>query len=302
VNFLKNHAIANNLVMTKQTLTSALNFACNHEILRRKTFWVDDSLVFMLSQTTFDPQQVDLKLPFAAFALVFTDRKFLSLAESMLSKERDDLGAKSPLCGFILQCATIYINEKQVDSKRVIELGMAFDTLGADLPDIVEHTLVVEDFKITGLPSEKMIKVKELDGTMSEMPQISLRGQLLHLVLNAVMYSTSAEIDIIEIEGAAKKSNQDSSPKRPLPTPDPVVTSDRVFYLPGKIDIIEVRKMKRLERAPQGGKLLYRFMVRGHWRRPAKSWADKRPRWIQPFWKGPDLAAVIERSYRLRSD
>jgi hypothetical protein len=41
-------------------------------------------------------------------------------------------------------------------------------------------------------------------------------------------------------------------------------------------------------------------MVRGHWRRAAKSWTDQRLRWIEPYWKGPDVAAIIERAYRLK--
>jgi hypothetical protein len=36
-----------------------------------------------------------------------------------------------------------------------------------------------------------------------------------------------------------------------------------------------------------------------HWCRPAPDWKDQRMRWIEPHWKGPDLAAVIERTYGL---
>jgi hypothetical protein len=41
-------------------------------------------------------------------------------------------------------------------------------------------------------------------------------------------------------------------------------------------------------------------MVRGHWRRAAASWKDQGMRWIEPYWKGPDIAAVIERTYKLK--
>jgi hypothetical protein len=80
----------------------------------------------------------------------------------------------------------------------------------------------------------------------------------------------------------------------------PPPRSDSVFYLPGKIDIRQVRTLQELGRAPSGRALLARFLVRGHWRRPAKRWKDQRLRWIQPYWKGPDMAAVIEQAYRLR--
>jgi hypothetical protein len=45
--------------------------------------------------------------------------------------------------------------------------------------------------------------------------------------------------------------------------------------------------------------MLHRYMVRGHWRRPPKNWKEQHPRWIKPYWKGPDIAAVIERTYKL---
>jgi hypothetical protein len=35
-------------------------------------------------------------------------------------------------------------------------------------------------------------------------------------------------------------------------------------------------------------------------RRPQKGWADQKLRWIERYWKGPDMAAVIERAYRLK--
>jgi hypothetical protein len=42
-------------------------------------------------------------------------------------------------------------------------------------------------------------------------------------------------------------------------------------------------------------------MVHGHWRRPARSWTEQRLHWIEPYWKGPNLAAIIEKQYRLKS-
>ena len=76
--------------------------------------------------------------------------------------------------------------------------------------------------------------------------------------------------------------------------------SDSVFFLPGTIDIRRVRQLEELSRAPGGRAMFARFMVRGHWRRPAKNWMDRRLRWIEPYWKGPDMAAIIERTFKLK--
>jgi len=42
-----------------------------------------------------------------------------------------------------------------------------------------------------------------------------------------------------------------------------------------------------------------RFMVRGHWRNQAfgKQHAERRLRWIEPFWKGPEMADGLARLY-----
>ncbi|MBI4604123.1 MAG: hypothetical protein HY721_19370 [Planctomycetes bacterium] len=45
----------------------------NHELQGRKTFWVDESLAWMLSETELDIAGSCLRLPFPAFALVLTD-------------------------------------------------------------------------------------------------------------------------------------------------------------------------------------------------------------------------------------
>ncbi len=75
---------------------------------------------------------------------------------------------------------------------------------------------------------------------------------------------------------------------------------EEVFYLPGHIDIVELRRLQKVERAPGGGRLMHKLLVRGHWRRANPSWQDQRNRWIQPYWEGPEMAALVERAYRLR--
>ena len=57
--------------------------------------------------------------------------------------------------------------------------------------------------------------------------------------------------------------------------------------------------MQELDRVRSGRSILHRFIVRGHRRRDAAGWKDHRLRWIEPYWKGPDIAAVMEQTYRL---
>jgi len=256
----------------------------NLDLHRRKVFWVDSALSYMLENTDVDVAGRELRTPFPSFALVFTDRHALSLAERLLSRRADD-----PLRGQILRVATAYVTERHRADGRSLAVVFALDALGADLPSLIRYEVPADDDAsvraILDAVAPRLALVPEVRDTSPA------RG-LLRLVLNAILYATSAGVTP-EVRTVAPR--QPSKGHSAAPS-----DSDSVFFLPGKIDIRSVRKLQELERAPEGRALLARFMVRGHWRRPSKNWSDLRLRWIEPYWKGPDMAAVIEKAYRLK--
>ena len=73
-----------------------------------------------------------------------------------------------------------------------------------------------------------------------------------------------------------------------------------MFYLPGKIPVSHIQRLRELPGSEKGRTILRRFLVRGHWRRARPDWKDQRLRWIEPYWKGPDIARAIEKQYILR--
>lgn len=77
-------------------------------------------------------------------------------------------------------------------------------------------------------------------------------------------------------------------------------TGEDVWHLPGKLPISQVRALRELQRDSDGGALFARSMVRGHWRRAPETWRDRSPRWIEPYWKGPELGAIVEREYHMK--
>ena len=272
---------------TQARLARRLYWTVNFELHRRKTFWVDESLAYLLAQTDLDVVGRELRLPFACFALVLTDRHALSLAERMLASD-----PSCPLAGQMLRVATVYVTEEQGESGRVLHLGLALDALGSDPPHLVEHPLnLPPDVRVQVLPG--VDPPPRVRGRHGPVPIARPLPGLLQLTLNAILYATSA--------GVAPEVRPSTRPPRaqePTGTPE-VFSAEEVFFLPGMIEISHLRRLQELERVPSGRALLHRFMVRGHWRRPAVAWKEQRMRWIEPYWKGPDLAAVIERTYRL---
>jgi hypothetical protein len=238
------------------------------ELHRRKIFWVDRALAWQLAHTDLDVAAEDLRLPFASFALVFTDRTVLSLAERLVATRHD-----SPIAGHFARAVTAFVSEQE---GRSLKLRMAVDALGSDPPEIIEQAVPLAD-RIRGCEPGKIP------------PPVA---GLVHVVVNAILYATSP--------GAEPQRRRGPAARGPVPpVGEEGYSSDEVWFLPGVIKISRLRQLQELERLPSGRKLFHRHLVRGHWRRPPKAWKDQRLRWIEPYWKGPDLGAVIERAYKL---
>lgn len=266
---LRDDLAARRLAERDAAVARHLGWFVDFELHRRKTFWVDRALSWMFLQTELDVTGADLRLPFVAFALVYTDRAALSLAERLLAARRG-----SPVAGHFARVLTVYVTQS---SERGLHLRFAIDALGDDPPELVEH-IVPLNAKVQGVEVGKI--PPPLPG-------------LVHLVLNAILYITSPGVEPVARRSPARE--------RPRPAPQALpLSSEEVYYLPGAIEISRLRQMQALERAPGGRQILHRFMVRGHWRRPNASWKDQSPRWIQPYWKGPALGPVVERAYRLK--
>jgi hypothetical protein len=260
------------------------------ELHRRKSFWVDESLAYMLAHTDLDVRADELRVPFPSFALVFTDRHVLSLAERLLARRYRQ---ECPIAGEFLRVATVFVSEMRAGEGRTLRVSFALDALGADPPFIVTHAVPVEEEKKVERHLDEVAPPPPVEPVVPAADP--LRG-LLQVTINAILYATSAGVDPRVRPAPSIKSGG----PRVRGGPPATFSSDEVYFLPGAIEISQIRHMQALERVPDGRTILRRFMVRGHWRRAAAGWTERRMRWIRPYWKGPDLAAIIERTYKLK--
>jgi hypothetical protein len=284
-------------------LSAHLDHCLNFELHRRKLFFVDASLAWMLAQTNLDIEGRALRLPFPCFGQVYTDRATLETAEALLSAAGDALG------GHRLKILTVYLKRLPAPEGRAgLSLSMVFDAQEGLWPTLLRSELSFEesdglDDILSGRPAGAGAAAPRGIGRFPE------GRRLIHLVLNAILYSTSADIawplsrapakqTKLKAEGAAKgrraRAEHRASELRRR------YSDEDVYYLPGRIPISQLRALQAAEGSPGGSELFARFMVRGHWRRANPSWRDQRVRWIEPYWKGPELAAVIEKEYKLK--
>jgi hypothetical protein len=261
----------------------------NFHLHRRKSFWVDEALAYMLAQTDLDVVGRELRLPFPSFALVFTDRHVLSMAERLLARQEGCV-----LAGQYLRVATVFATELRAGDERTLQLCFALDALGADLPVLVTRAIPLRDDQPVAQHIDSIAPSPPIEPVV---PNANPMRGLLQVTINAILYATSAGVEP-ELRPAPARAKG-----RPRIRGGPPITfsSDAIYFLPGAIEISHVRRLQELDRVPDGRTILRRFMVRGHWRRAAASWSDQRMRWIQPYWKGPDMAAIIERTYKLKA-
>ena len=264
-----------------------LEYLVNFELHLRKTFWIDASLAWMLGETNLDVTADLLRLPFGSFALVLSDRWSLGLAERALAEDSD-----CPLAGRMLRVLTVYVTEDTREVGWGLRLAFVFDALAGQWPYLLARELTLDPEADLNASLDSHFSGAEVERLDPILRSYQLK-RLVLLVLNAVLYATSSGVESQLLTAPVRSEGR-------IEEPPYVPSSEEVYFLPGKIEISRLRELRAVERAPGGRRILHRFVVRGHWRRANPSWKDPRPRWIKPYWKGPSMATVIERAYRLK--
>ncbi|HEX8109862.1 MAG TPA: DUF1841 family protein [Kofleriaceae bacterium] len=266
-----------------------------YELHRKKTFWVDESLAFMLGHTRLDVRGEGFRLPFPCFALVFTDRETLGLAEAVA---RTDPTAS--VCGLPLRGLTVYATQLPT-TRGALGLHLAF-LLDADTDSW--PWLITRDLDIQ--PDDTLDDIIESRFADAVNPDPVFRTpelrQLVQLVVNAILFAGSSPAWPVVGSAASPAAAEPAGRprRRRAPPPPPERSEEQIWHLPGKIPIRQVRALRQLQRDRDRGALFSRFMVRGHWRRAPGTWRDQAPRWIAPYWKGPPLGDIVERDYALK--
>ena len=267
---------------TEATVVGAhVEYLANFLLHHRKVFWVDASVAWLLAHTKADFAAEHLALPFASFALVYTDRHTLSLAERLAAAD-PDCGCR----GCFMRSVTAYVTRIPGEES---DAGLRIALLCVASPDRWPW-MVVRDLPLR--PGQTLDQV--LAGRFEELagggrdPLFESRQlrTLLEVVLNSILYATSAGAESV-LRQPPTRSRRPAKETLPL-------SSEQVWFLPGTIDISRLRALQAKQREEGGGQLTHRSMVRGHWRSAAKGWKDERPRWIEPYWKGPDMAAMTK--------
>ena len=291
-------------ILEANVLGHHVYYMVNFELHRRKLFWVEETLAGMFLQTQLDIEGECLKVPFPCCAFIFTDRSTLEIAERLLKQDET-----CDIRGEPLEILSTYVIELPAEADAsILSVSLLFDTLTGGWPYLISRDLYIEphDHLETILEShcpEVFPETRDPIFTAAE------TKQLIHLVFNAILYATTAHLDVIRIPSPVDELNRMIARRGPkkrnklLHRRNEIAKSqaiDDVFYLPGKIAISSTKHIRDSEKETNGRILENRFMVRGHWRRANPSWKNRSLRWIEPYWKGPDGSAIVEKEYSMK--
>jgi len=142
-----------------------------------------------------------------------------------------------------------------------------------------------------------------------QLPEASKRSALdsMHLLFNLILYincenadleKDTSKADAIRKKLAGFNGTKKKTRKQKVLEQDLQKAARRSIYLVGKS--VKADAAYGVKAAnEEGRKILKRFRVRGHFRNqpygPERSLVKRR--WIKPFWKGPDLADMINSGY-----
>ncbi|MBU0646790.1 hypothetical protein KJ611_04980 [Patescibacteria group bacterium] len=264
-----------------ELLATHIACAANHVLGGRKVFWVDVALAELLAQTTLDVSGDALQLPFPCCAFLFDDAATLGHVQALVDAERGRRPEEPPF-----QMLTAYASPLPKDKREEgLRLVIMADAFNDEWPYFISRDIVTDDKR-----NIDEILDSHPDGSTDPFFRSPELRALVHLVINAILYTTCSDF----------RSEVRTPPAPNRLTRGRNLSGETVFYLPGKIRIGASAATEDRKRT-SGYTIGKRFWVRGHWRRANPSWEDQRLRWIAPYLKGPEMTAIIEREYELHT-
>jgi len=130
--------------------------------------------------------------------------------------------------------------------------------------------------------------------------------EIWNLWINALLYINSVNADIREesllTEKTAKIKGKKGKARRRIK--QLIKDSGKVFRVGHCIHLPQISNEQA--KAPKGGKVSVRFMVRGHWHTfwtGSNRFGTKKQilKWVAPYWKGPETADVVHGTYIVKS-
>ncbi len=308
---------------------SVLNF----ELFGKKTFLIANALTQELAQISTNVRSDLLHLPFPACQIVFTSPIACNALAMLGGREINDLDAMHsgiaydiPISVFV---ALLEPNDKYPHRRLVISAWHANahrqeamakrelyldDTWSLEKAlrtdwDAVDARLGISQ-ALDDLSGRRISTVSHEEKVLDDTVFYGDGLLFFRLVLNAILYTTSTEADLVEKIGAHDEIRQSAGGGKPnadvrrrlrraSETLSELPYCRVGFRLQPIVIDHEVATHESTVAGMSGRKVKVRFRVRGHWRAQpcGPGLRDVRPVWVRDHEKGPSTAQTINRQY-----
>jgi hypothetical protein len=292
----------------------------NFELAGRKTFFFHDNLTDHLLSTELTVDSSLVKPPFPTCLLMFSARLAIDAAYAAMNHPVSPECYKAPLCVFvtsfdmrddpesrnIMMFVTHWYDKNPAFAiKREVAIRPNWkleDALRTDWKELVNHDDLESgmQYRIDGYVQEVADESFYTDGLA-----------LFRLILNAILYLSSSDPEIVERlsgrkEALDRASSIKSREKAKKARYEARKESELDYFAVGEsVPLIYVRKGDvrdaELPCPNDSREYAVRFIVRGHWRNQAcgPGLSERRLVWIKPYYKGPEMADLVNRPYKV---
>lgn len=271
----------------------------NYWLLGKKDYYISPNLCQRLKASHIKAIPTELmRLPFRSFRMFVPDkvlRYSASATEEIYIREMTIVDYMEP-------------SYKDIPPTRVIMVfHQTCDDIGHFSMDINQsevHKCVDESVKKMWSNFELIRPMTKISRAFTPKQEEDMR-EMFEFVVKCILYITGANADIEYVDEAVNLGNQLSraSSGKKLAKLNRKLAKAKKGYLVGhKIVLSRTEKIMYANIKSGLWSLSYRFVVQGHWRNQAFGEGHQLRRliFIEPFYKGPELADVVNNSHLIK--
>ncbi|NTF16962.1 hypothetical protein G6L37_00785 [Agrobacterium rubi] len=273
-------------------------FIGNYEASGKKTFFFGDRLTRKLADTELNMPSELLVPPFPSCMFVYDNQTARDALFAFHGMKAPDDGVVTVYVNYYKHLETgpslgLYIthtNRRKESSVAMIR------SLNLAPGGSVEAALRTDWTKVNGSQRQHEVIGYETSAPEDDTQFYGPGLRMVRIVANSVLYLASADPDVSEPQSLATASERRHIPPKELRKIAASTTS--VEY----IDVGRRSTDYSASQSPTQVTLGHRLKVRGHWKNQAHgpSMSLRKYIHVEPYWKGPDAAEVINKPYVAR--
>lgn len=287
----------------------------NFALYGKKTFFFTDNLIEHLAHTELDAPSSHIRLPFPSCLFVITSETAVSALWRVHGTKPQ---SREPISVFITEAPT---SDEEGGERKII--FCCYQPMAGESPFFVERSLLVrEDWSIKQMLQTDWSDIfKEIDEgdkasfSLDDEAFYKEEGVLLlyRVLLNCILYLQSKDADIMaqlsphrrrktpgerekqgHSAGDEPKASEESELNYDLVGANIAPLVIRRIFVDNETTDTEARGEQAHLR-----KLAKPILVRGHWRNQpfGSGLRERKIIWIRPFFKGPEMAEMVERPF-----